>query len=123
MPPRPTAPHRALARPRAALLVALLAGLAAGSVWAQAFDWTVLAERARTLSQQPARETGDTLPADLAALDYDQVRDIRFRPERSLWRDQALPFEAQFFHLGLYQKQPVRIHEICLLYTSPSPRD
>lgn len=112
MPPRPTAPHRALARPRAALLVALLAGLAAGSVWAQAFDWTVLAERARTLSQQPARETGDTLPADLAALDYDQVRDIRFRPERSLWRDQALPFEAQFFHLGLYQKQPVRIHEI-----------
>lgn len=98
--------------PRAALLGALMAWLASGNAWAQAFDWTALTERARTLSQQPVRETGDKLPAELAALDYDQVRDIRFRPERSLWRDQALPFEAQFFHLGLYQKQPVRIHEI-----------
>ena len=24
----------------------------------------------------------------------------------------GLPFEAQYFHLGLYQTQPVRIHEI-----------
>jgi len=61
---------------------------------------------------EPWRESGDKLPPELAAITYDQLRDIRFKPERSTWRDLALPFEAQYFHLGLYQTQPVRIHEI-----------
>ena len=65
-------------------------------------------ERARTPYVAPASE----LPAELAALDYDGYRDIRFRPASSVWRDTQLPFEAQFFHRGLYQREAVRIHEI-----------
>ncbi|MEZ5663708.1 MAG: glucan biosynthesis protein G [Burkholderiaceae bacterium] len=75
-------------------------------------DWAALTELAHARAQAPFQPASDHLPADLAGLDYDQVRDIRFKPAQSLWRDQTLPFEAQFFHLGLYQRQPVRIHEI-----------
>ena len=33
-------------------------------------------------------------------------------PERRLWRDAQLPFEAKLFHRGLYQREPVRMHEV-----------
>lgn len=79
---------------------------------AQSFDFESLTTLARTRAATPWRAPAATLPPDLAALDYDGVRDIRFKPERALWRDAQLPFEAMFFHLGLYQKSPVRIHEI-----------
>ena len=48
-------------------------------------------------------------PAQLQALNYDQYRDIRFRPDRALWRAEKLPFELMFFHLGKFQTEPVRI--------------
>ena len=38
---------------------------------------------------------------------YDQWRDIRFRPERALWKDKQLPFQVQFFHPGLYYDRTV----------------
>ncbi|WP_079364469.1 MULTISPECIES: glucan biosynthesis protein G [unclassified Hydrogenophaga] len=100
---------RALQRGLGALLFACLA---AGWSAVQAMDWNALGELARQRAQTPFQPVGDKLPEDLAALDYDQMRDIRFRTERSLWRDQSLPFEAQFFHLGLYQKRAVRLHEL-----------
>lgn len=100
---------RALQRGLGALL---FAWLAAGFSAVQAMDWNALGELARQRAQSPFQPVGDKLPVDLAALDYDQMRDIRFRTERSLWRDRSLPFEAQFFHLGLYQKQAVRLHEL-----------
>lgn len=65
-------------------------------------------ERART----PHAPAAATLPAELQALDYDALRDIRFRPERSLWRGAPLPFEVQLFHLGGQQREPVRVHEL-----------
>ncbi|MDC6711425.1 glucan biosynthesis protein, partial [Leclercia adecarboxylata] len=52
------------------------------------------------------------LPADLARLGYDGLRDIRWRPERALWRRQGLPFEAMFLHLGSLHQTPVRVHEV-----------
>eukprot|EP00952_Eustigmatos_sp_NYUAD-ZCMA_P009701 40067-Eustigmatos_ZCMA.PRE.1 len=74
--------------------------------------WEQLQQLAQTRSAQPWAESSDKLPAPLANITYDQLRDIRFRTERSTWRDLNLPFEAQYFHLGLYQTQPVRIHEL-----------
>jgi glucans biosynthesis protein len=52
------------------------------------------------------------LPAALSTLNYDGRRDIRFRPERAVWRDAALPFELQFFHRTGAQAGAVRIDEI-----------
>ncbi|MGV3499647.1 MAG: glucan biosynthesis protein [Hydrogenophaga sp.] len=79
---------------------------------AHAFGWDQLVHLAQVRSAEPWRESSDKLPEPLASITYDQLRDIRFRPERATWRNAGLPFEAQYFHLGLYQTQPVRIHEI-----------
>lgn len=74
--------------------------------------WAQLGELAGQRAAQPFHAAPSSLPPDLARLDYDGVRDIRFRTDHATWRDQPLPFEVQYFHLGLYQTQPVRIHEI-----------
>lgn len=99
----------------ARLALCLLAGLPAAQAQTPAptsdFFATVAAqaqERARSAYVPAASD----LPAELAALDYDGYRDIRFRPASSLWRDAQLPFEAQFFHRGLYQREGVRVHEL-----------
>ena len=99
-------------RRSAAAAVALAALLAASVAQAQSFDFDSLTKLARERADKPFNAGSDKLPADLAKLNYDQVRDIRYKPERALWRAEKLPFEAMFFHLGLYQTQPVRIHEV-----------
>lgn len=106
----------------ATLALFVLAGLPAAQAQTQAPDFfaTVAAqaeERARTPYAPPAAE----LPPELASLDYDGYRDIRFRAASSLWRDAQLPFEAQFFHRGLYQREGVRIHEIVAEGARPLP--
>ncbi|WP_422843874.1 glucan biosynthesis protein G [Acidovorax sp. M2(2025)] len=102
-------PRRLLAQPAWAVALALWTGAAAH---AQGFDFESVTRLARERAAQPYRAANGKLPADLARLDYDGVRDIRWRPERALWRAEKLPFEAMFFHLGLYQKEPVLINEV-----------
>ncbi len=74
-----------------------------------AFSAETVREQARALASKPygAREQ---LPAPFAKLSYDQYRDIRFRTERSLWRAEGLPFQAQFFHPGFYYTETVPLH-------------
>lgn len=48
----------------------------------------------------------------MEALDWDAYQSIRFRPDHALWRSDKLRFQAQFFHLGLFFKSPVRIYEL-----------
>ncbi len=86
--------------------------LAAPMALAQAWNLDSVSELARARAAQPWQEPVSDLPPALAALDYDGLRDIRFRPDRALWRDAALPFEAMFFHRGRYHPQPVRVHEL-----------
>ncbi|WP_281915452.1 glucan biosynthesis protein [Caldimonas thermodepolymerans] len=93
------------------MVVCVAAALALPGV-ASAFGFDELDRRARQLAQQPYRPSPATLPAELQALSYDQRRDIRFKPERALWRNDGLPFEVMLFHLGNLQTEPVRIHEI-----------
>ncbi|HYF41721.1 MAG TPA: glucan biosynthesis protein G [Ramlibacter sp.] len=102
-------------RPLLALCLPLLLGLACAlpaRAAAQAFDFETLAQLARERALAPAEAAPSDLPPALAALDYDGLRDIRFRPDHALWRDRGLPFEAMFFHRGRYHPQPVRIHEL-----------
>lgn len=101
-----------VARRTAGPTIALAASLLAGAASAQAFDFESVTRLARDGATQPYRTISDKLPADLAKLNYDQVRDIRWRPDRALWRADKLPFEAMFFHLGLYQTEPVLINEV-----------
>ncbi|HUP91069.1 MAG TPA: glucan biosynthesis protein G [Solimonas sp.] len=89
-----------------AILLCLLAAPA------QAFDFEDVAARARELASESYRKPDVRLPKDLTALSYDQYRDIRFRPDKSLWRGAGLPFELQFFHPGMFYTQTVAINVI-----------
>lgn len=60
-----------------------------------------LEKQARAVAAEPATDRPKiNLPKQLANLTYDQWRKIRFRPEKSLWRDDPGRFEVQFFHPG-----------------------
>ncbi len=84
----------------------------AASASSHAFDFEDVAAKAQALAGRPYKEATRNPPAELVALTYDQYRDIRFRPERALWRDERLPFEIMFFHLGKFQTEPVLINEV-----------
>jgi len=114
--PRPPARRRPLIRAgwgrcavRHATAALLLSALGAPA-WSFGFD--DVAEKARQLAATPYTATAENLPQELKDLSYDQYRDIRYNPQRALWRAQALPFELMFFHLGKFQRQPVAINEI-----------
>ncbi|MFO0010118.1 MAG: glucan biosynthesis protein, partial [Betaproteobacteria bacterium] len=103
---------RACSRAARVLLALAMASAAAAPLQAQDAVFDRVAERARQLAAEPHRAPQPSLPAELAALNYDGHRDIRFRPERALWRGDGLPFEVQFFHPGWLFADPVRIHEV-----------
>lgn len=105
----PSTGRRALAARCArlgAIVLLALPGLAA------AFGFDDVAARAQAEAALPYQAPAGRLPAELAALSYDGYRDIRFRPERALWRREGLPFELMFFHLGKFQTQPVVVNEL-----------
>ena len=79
---------------------------------AHAFNLDEVAARAAKLAASPYQKPGASLPKAIKALDYDQFRDIRFRPERALWWNSKLPFEIMFFHRGWFYEDAVTIHEV-----------
>ncbi|MBB4284979.1 glucan biosynthesis protein [Roseospira goensis] len=70
----------------------------------------LIADAAR-LAQSAYAPPAQDLPESLRGLSYDAYRDIRFRPDRALWRGQA-PFEVQVLHLGGFLRQPVRVFTV-----------
>ncbi len=101
--------HTALAAIFASL-TAVLAVLIPASV--AAFDFEDIARRAAVLAAQPFKGPTRDLPRSLRDLTYDQYRDIRFKPARSMWRTANLSFEVQMLHVGIRYDQPVRIFEV-----------
>lgn len=79
---------------------------------ASAFDFNDVAARAEKLAASPYKKPAGNLSPELENLDYDKYRDIRFRPEKSHWRSEKLPFELTFFHQGWHYHEQVRINEI-----------
>jgi glucans biosynthesis protein len=101
--------RRRLVRPLRALAIVLGLALLAP---AGAFEFADVDRIAREQAGRPYARPSFVLPKALKDLSYDQVRDIRFEPTRSLWRAEKLPFEVQFFHLGGFFDRPVRVHEV-----------
>ena len=91
-------------------LVAALILFATAS--AAAFGLDDVGARASSLAARPTRRPRRQLPTQLRELDYDAYRDIRYRPEKALWRAEKLPFELMFFHQGRTVPEPVRINVI-----------
>ncbi|MGD8971264.1 MAG: glucan biosynthesis protein G [Desulfobacterales bacterium] len=79
---------------------------------APTFTFEDVVAKAKELAAQPFQDPKDSVPDFLLKATYDQWRDIRFEPDKSLWRSENLPFEVQFFHLGFLYDRPVKINEI-----------
>ena len=95
----------------ARFLIASAIGTAvATQAWAFGLD--DVAARARSLAGQAYKPAVIKLPPELRELDYDGYRDIRFRPDKALWRADKLPFELMFFHQGRAVPEPVAINVI-----------
>lgn len=75
--------------------------LAARPAWANSDS---LQDRVRhlaaQLAEQPYSAPAAVLAPAIAGLNYEAYNQIRFRPERALWRSEPLPFQLQFFHRG-----------------------
>jgi len=93
-------------------VLALLAACVLSSTDARAFGLDDVTARAEKLAGAAYQKPAASLSKALKSLTYDQFRDIRFRPDRALWRNARLPFELMFFHRGFYYEEPVLIHEI-----------
>jgi glucans biosynthesis protein len=95
---------------RGLLLLTALIGAGHARVRADdVFDFEVLRYNAKMLALKPFVQVPISVPESLLRLNYDQYRDIRFRPAESLWRRERLPFELQFFHPGFNFDRPVHI--------------
>ena len=78
---------------------------------ALAFDFDDVAALARRKARAAYEPPDRVQPAELEALGYDRYRDIRFRPDRAIWRADGAPFDLMFFHRG--QGNPrVRMNEV-----------
>ncbi|MFN3869565.1 MAG: glucan biosynthesis protein [Hyphomicrobiaceae bacterium] len=75
----------------------------------QPFTPDLVARLAKGLSERAFEKPRADVPAPFDKLTYDQYRDIRFRPEQSVWRGQGLSFELQLFALGYLYDVPVDI--------------
>jgi glucans biosynthesis protein len=76
------------------------------------FGFEDLAKRAEKLARSQYKDPRGQVPDWLLQISYDQWRDIRFKPESSMWRGKNSNFEVQFFHAGLFYDRTVRIHEV-----------
>ena len=90
----------------------LLAAPAQALAAASAFDADTVPALARVLAAAPYAAPSTDLPPWLAAIGYDEYRDLRFNPARALWRREGLPFQAQFFHRGFLFKQRVQLFTV-----------
>ena len=79
---------------------------------AQPFDYAWLKGHARHLSTQAFVSHAGELPQSLKDISWDDHQRLQFKAEHSLWREGGLPFQARFFHLGMYQQTPVHLFEV-----------
>lgn len=76
----------------------------------QPFSFERLIERARMEAEAPYAPPPDPPPA-VAQLSYEDLVQIRFRPERAVWAD-GDGYRLQFVHLGAYLRAPVRVFTV-----------
>ncbi|MDT8894264.1 glucan biosynthesis protein G [Halomonas sp. I1] len=89
-------------------LGSLVAMDATGSSSSEAL-YDTITDRAERLAEEAYADTASAIPPELAELDYDQYRQIRFRPEHAIWQDRGL-FEVQLFHPGFLYDRPVTLN-------------
>ena len=77
----------------------------------RAFDFETVVEKARVLSQQPYQAPA-SIPKFLQDVSFTQYQGIRFKPEKSLWRDQHGRFQVMLVPTGLFYTHAVKLNLI-----------
>ena len=104
------------------LLIALL-GIHVVTLWGmpppcalgkekERFGYKSIVREAQELAKKPYQGPAGQVPEFLLKMNYDDWRDIRFIPDKSLWREENLSFIVQFFHPGLYYDRTVAIYVV-----------
>ncbi|MEQ1717621.1 MAG: glucan biosynthesis protein D [Hyphomicrobium sp.] len=78
----------------------------------EAFSFETLRSFAAGLARQPYVPAVVPSPEVLEEVDYDQYQKIRYRPEKSVRLEPDGRIPVQFFHLGKYATEPVRMHVV-----------
>ncbi|MFG1411879.1 glucan biosynthesis protein G [Xanthobacter sp. VTT E-85241] len=73
------------------------------------FDAYTVRQLARERAAKPYKAGDQKLPSQLDKLSYDDYRNIRFKPDKALWRGEKLPFQLQMFHRGFLFRDRVDI--------------
>ena len=81
---------------------------------AGAFGLSNVTQMAEQMAREPYHNRQKEVPPwmRVGAMTYDQWRDIRFRPDQALWREDGSAFQVQLFHPGLYFDRSVQIHVV-----------
>src|SRR5271156_3886684 len=92
------------------VLIVAFMGFASLRCWGDApFSLSNVQEIAQKLSQSPYEDTTPPLPTEIDNLDYDAMRDIRWKEELTLWKDKDLPFQAKFSQRSGYLRDTITI--------------
>lgn len=109
----PTLRRAGSVRSRLLLGLAMMATLTVDAFAGQFFGFEHTVEIARRRVAQPYAELPSNVPRPLSELDFQNYYGrIRFRPEKALWADAGLPFQAQMFHPGHYFTRLVKVNVI-----------
>ncbi len=95
----------------------LIALTITASVWSQmafsaVFDYQNVIEKAQKLADAPYQAEVVKLPPELAQMDYDSFRSLRYVREQGPWYRKNIPFEIQFFHMGSIYQNSVRVSQL-----------
>ena len=74
------------------------------------FTYETVQHLASELARKAYEAPSDAQSKGIQDLDYDQYRQVRFRPERTIWRGDGLNFELQVLPTGWLFKTPVEIN-------------
>ncbi len=74
------------------------------------FGFAEVIAQAKELARKPYVRDDSGMPDWLGKLDYDKYREIRFKPEKALWRDEGLQFQVQLLHRGLMFRDRLSIN-------------
>lgn len=86
------------------------AGAATPAPPAKPFEFGDVIAKAKELAAKPYVRDDGGMPEFLSKLDGDQYRDIRYKSEKALWRDEGLPFQIQLFHRGFMFRDRVNVN-------------
>ena len=104
-----------------ALAAALAISGANGGAAEAPFDFAALRARAKALAAAPYLGRSGEVPEWLRTLTYDELRQIEFDGNASLWKREGLPFQVQFLHPGFLYDKTVRVSELSGSSATPLP--